>query len=69
MTKEIQKKEMSDIFDSKEVVMTLNKLMNKVTENECTAETVNAACNCACQITQLLRVHLDVERLKRKFER
>lgn len=59
--------QVSEVFDTKEVVTTLNKLMNKVTENECNAETVNAACNCANQITQLLRVHLDVERLKKKF--
>ena len=54
------------VFDTREVVQTLNGLMKKVTEKECTADTVNAACNCASQITQLLRVHLDVERLKRK---
>lgn len=66
---QVLKKEenMSDVFDTKEVVTTLNKLMNRVTDKDCTADTVNAACNCASQITQLLRVHLDVERLKRKF--
>lgn len=68
MSKEIQTKDESEIFNTKEVVTTLNKLMNKVTEKDCSAETVNAACNCASQITQLLRVHLDVERLKRKFQ-
>lgn len=67
MKNEIQKNEMSDVFDSKEVVQTLNSLMKRVTEKECTSDTVNAACNCASQITQLLKVHLDVERLKRKF--
>lgn len=68
MSKELQKQQASEVFDTKEVVTTLNKLMNKVTEKDCTAETVNAACNCASQITQLLRVHLDVERLKKKFQ-
>lgn len=68
MNKEVQKSDTSEVFDTKEVVTTLNKLMNRVTEKDCTAETVNAACNCANQITQLLRVHLDVERLKRKFQ-
>ncbi len=57
---------MGGVFDTREVVTTLNRLMNKVTEEECTADTVNAACNCASQITQLLRVHLDVERLKQR---
>jgi hypothetical protein len=69
MTKELQEREISEVFNTKEVVTTLNKLMNRVTEKDCTAETVNAACNCANQITQLLRVHLDVERLKQKFGR
>lgn len=67
MKNDIQKSDTSEVFDTKEVVTTLNGLMKKVTEKDCTAETVNAACNCANQITQLLRVHLDVERLKRKF--
>lgn len=62
-----QEQQVSEVFDTKEVVTTLNSLMKKVTETDCTPETVNAACNCASQITQLLRVHLDVERLKRKF--
>jgi hypothetical protein len=57
-----------EVFDTKEVVTTLNGLMKRVTEKECTAETVNAACNCASQITQLLRVHLDVERLRRRVQ-
>lgn len=67
MKNELQKEQISDVFDSKEVVQTLNSLMKRVTEKDCTSDTVNAACNCASQITQLLRVHLDVERLKRKF--
>jgi hypothetical protein len=62
-----QEQKVSEVFDTKEVVTTLNGLMKKVTEKDCTAETVNAACNCASQITQLLRVHLDVERLKTRF--
>jgi hypothetical protein len=67
MKNELQKKDDTDVFDSKEVVNTLNSLMKRVTEKECTSDTVNAACNCASQITQLLRVHLDVERLRKKF--
>lgn len=64
--KEVQ---VSEVFDTKEVVSTLNGLMKRVTQEECSANTVNAACNCASQIVQLLRVHLDVERLKIKFGR
>jgi transposase-like protein len=65
----LQKKQDSagEIFDTRSVVKTLEKLMTNVTEKACTPETVNAACNCADKITQILKVHLDVERIKRKF--
>ena len=55
----------TEIFNAKTVVQTLEGLMVKVTEEDCTASTVNAACNCAARITDLLRVHLEVERLQR----
>jgi hypothetical protein len=58
----------ADIFNAKGVIVTLEQLMNRVTAEECTAATVNAACNCAARITDLLRIHLEVERLKRKRE-
>jgi hypothetical protein len=64
MSKEVAKK--SDVFDTKKVVQTLESLMGRVTEKDCTAETVNAACNCADRITQILRLHLDVHRLRSK---
>lgn len=67
MKNDIQKTEVSDVFDSKEIVQTLSGLMKRVTAEKCDSDTVNAACNCASQITQLLRVHLDVERLRKKF--
>ena len=51
-------------FDTKKVVGTLENLMTQVTSKDCTPDTVNAACNCADKITDLLRLHLDVERLK-----
>jgi hypothetical protein len=53
----------SSIFNAKGVIQTLESLMIKVTNEDCTASTVNAACNCAARITDLLRVHLEVERL------
>lgn len=52
-------------FNTRAVVGTLEKLMTKVTDSACTAETVNAACNCAGRIADILRIHLDVERLRR----
>lgn len=42
--------------------------MTKVTEDEVTSETVNAACNCADKITDILKVHIEVERMRRKFK-
>jgi phage terminase large subunit-like protein len=57
----------TEVFDTRKVVKTLEGLMTKVTSDKCTAETVNAACNCADKITDILRLHLDVERLKTRF--
>lgn len=58
--------ESESIFDARSVIQTLDGLMRKVTDEDCTASTVNAACNCAARITDLLRVHLEVERLRAK---
>jgi phage terminase large subunit-like protein len=66
VSKEVTKKTNGDVFDTKRVVQTLESLMSRVTEKDCTAETVNAACNCADRITQILRLHLDVHRLRAK---
>jgi len=40
--------------------------MDKVTEKECSPATVQAAVNCADKIVDILRLHLDVERLRIK---
>jgi hypothetical protein len=56
-----------EIFDTRTVVKTLERLMNDVTSKDCTPSTVNAACNCADKITDMLRLHLDVERLKARM--
>lgn len=66
MSKELAKRE-DKIFDTRRVVTTLEGLMTKVTDNNVTPETVNAACNCADKIVDILRLHLDVERLKTKM--
>jgi hypothetical protein len=62
-------KQETNIFDTRTVVTTLEGLMNRVTNDEVTPDTVNAACNCADKIVDILRLHLDVERLKRKSVR
>ena len=55
-----------DMFNAKSVVNTLERLMNEVTKEDVTSGTVNAACNCAARITDLLRVHLEAKRLDNK---
>lgn len=57
------------VFDTSKVVTTLENLMVRVTESECTPETVNAACNAADKITSILRLHLEVQRLHVKTAR
>lgn len=56
-----------EIFDTRKVVSTLEGLMTKVTDQQVTPDTVNAACNCADKIVDILRLHLDVERLKTRM--
>jgi len=53
-----------NVFDTKKVINVLEGLMEKVTSQRVDSSTVNAACNCADKITDILRLHLDVERLK-----
>lgn len=53
-----------EIFDSRSVVKKLEHLMDKVTEKEASPDTVNAACNCAGRIVDILKLHLELERLK-----
>lgn len=62
MSQEIAKK--SDVFDTKTVVKKLESYMDRVTEKECSPGTVQAAVACADKIVDILRLHLDVERLK-----
>lgn len=56
-----------EAFDTRNVVKKLETLMTDVTREQATPETVNAACNCAGRITEILRIHLEVERMKAKF--
>lgn len=60
---ELVEKTTDNTFTTKKVVRTLESLMNRVTEEEVTPDTVNAACNCADKITDMLKLHLEVERL------
>jgi len=55
------------VFDTRKVVNTLEGLMTRVTQEKITPDSVNAACNCADKIVDILRLHLDVQRLKVKM--
>ena len=66
MTKLVPTKN-DEIFNTRKVVNTLEGLMTQVTDKNVTPDTVNAACNCADKIVDILRLHLDVERLRTKM--
>jgi len=57
------------IFNAGGIVHTLETLMTRVTEHEATDKTVMAACQCAAQIANLLRLHLEAERLRREDDK
>ena len=61
MNNEITKKD--DVFNTKTIIKKLESYMDKVTEEKCTPETVQAAVNCADKIVDILKLHLDLERL------
>jgi hypothetical protein len=56
--------EPAETVNVKSIVQTLEALMTRVTAEDCTPQTVNAACNCSARITDLLRLHLDAQRLQ-----
>lgn len=55
----------TEVFNARSVVMTLEKLMNDVTKDECSPKTVNAACNCAARITDIIRLHIDAQKVSK----
>jgi hypothetical protein len=54
------------IFNAGSIVETLQSLMVRVTQDAVTAETVLAACRCASEISQILRLQLEAEKLRRE---
>jgi hypothetical protein len=56
------------IFDARELVTVLKDLMVRVTQDEVTPQTVQAACSCSSQIANILRIHLEAERLTRRLK-
>jgi hypothetical protein len=69
MANDIDKRQagIAEVYDTRKVFNKLTDLMEKVTGTECTADTVNAACNCVARMNDLLRIHLEADRLKRKY--
>ncbi len=61
MPNELVKK--SEQFSVKDIVTDLKNVMNNVTKKECSPATVNAACNCADKITNLLKLQLEYQRM------
>lgn len=55
-------------FNSGDVAKTLHIAMEKMLEKEITPSSLNAACNCAQQITNILRLHLDAKRLTTRLK-
>lgn len=53
-------------YDTKGIVKKLESYMDRVTEKECSPMTVQAAVACADKIVDVLRLHLEVERLRIK---
>lgn len=66
-TNKVTVKKEQEVFDTRRVVKNLEGLMERVTREKCDSDTVNAACNCADKITDILRLHLDVERLRSRM--
>lgn len=57
------------LYNAKEVVETLQRLMTTVTANGATAQTVQAACQCAAEISKVLRLHLEYQRFGLEAQR
>lgn len=52
-----------ELFNAKEIVTTLQQLIGRVTKDDATPATVQAAVQCASQIAQILRLHLEAKKL------
>lgn len=59
----------SESFSVKTIVNDLQSMMTNVTKQECSPATVNAACNCADKITNLLKLQLEYERMTKSMKR
>ena len=53
-------------FITSKIVNNLEHLMTQVTSQEVNPSTVNAACQCAEKITDLFKLHLELEKHKLK---
>ncbi len=60
----VNRQDTAAMFQTSKVVDTLTGLMDKVTKTKCDPQTVQAACNCASAITELMKVHVDIEKIR-----
>lgn len=66
----MQKEEnIKQIYEAKTVVAKLESLMDRVTEQQATPETVQAAVSCVSAINELLKTHLKQQELLMEMER
>lgn len=55
-----------EVFQGRETIALLQTLMERVTADAATPDTVLAACRCSAEIAQLLRIYLEAEKLRRQ---
>ena len=67
MSKTLQKSDNDFVAKNMKIINNLDHLMTEVTKDQVTADTVNAACQCAEKITDLFKFHLDLEKHKLKI--
>lgn len=62
--KKLQKQEKpeSSVNLSKNLAIKLVKLIDDVTKDEVTPQTVNAACNAASEVTKILRLNFEIKK-------
>lgn len=69
VSQQSQDQSIRDVYAGAAVISKLEKMMDRVTEKECTVATVQAAVNCVEAINSLLRTHLEQQRLNIEKEK
>lgn len=53
---------------SQDVALQLLELMEQITSSEVNVKTVSAACQCASEITKILKLNLEVTKMEKQYE-